>query len=199
MLVFYSLITKFLNYWLVIQALSHCVDRAYFTDWQVCLVKGMVFPVVVYGCKSWTMKKAESWRIDAFELWCWRRLESHLDCVEIQPVHPKGCQFWIFIGRTDAEAETPILWSPDAKNGLIRKDPDAGKDWRWEEKGMTEDEVVGRHHWLNGHEFEQAPGVGDGQGDLLCAAVHGVANSRTWLSNWTELIRLKVCGNPGFK
>ena len=142
MLVFYSLITKCLNYWLVIQALSHCVDRAYFTDWQVCLVKGMVFPVVVYGCKSWTMKKAESWRIDAFELWCWRRLESHLDYVEIQPVHPKGCQFWIFIGRTDAEAETPILWSPDAKNGLIRKDPDAGKDWGQEEKGTIDDEMV---------------------------------------------------------
>ena len=89
MLVFYSLITKFLNYWLVIQALSHCVDRAYFTDWQVCLVKGMVFPVVVYGCKSWTMKKAEGRRIDAFELWCWRRLESCLDYKEIKSVNPK--------------------------------------------------------------------------------------------------------------
>ena len=96
------------------------------------------------GCESWTIKKAERRRIDAFELWCWRRLfESPLDCKEIQPVHPKGNQSWIFTGRTVAEAETPILWLPDAKNQLFGKDPDAGKDWRWEEKGTTEDEIVG--------------------------------------------------------
>ena len=106
------------------------------------------------GYESWTIKKAEHWRIDAFELWCWRKLESPLDSKEFQPVHPKGNQSWIFIGRTDAEAETPILWPPDAKNWLIWKDPDAGKDWRQEEKGMTEDEMIEWHHWLNGHEFE---------------------------------------------
>ena len=89
-------------------------------------------------------------------------LECPLDCNEIQPIHPKGNQSWIFIGRTDAEAETPILQPPDVKSWLIRKDPNAGKDCRQEEKGMTEDEIVGGHHWLDGHEFEQAPGVGDG-------------------------------------
>ena len=117
-------------------------------------VKAMVFPVVMCRCESWTIKKAEYWRIDAFELYCWRRLESPLDCKGIWPVHPKGNQSWIFIGRADAEAETPILWPLDAKNWLIWKDPDAGKDWRWEEKGMTEDVMVGWHHWLSGHEFE---------------------------------------------
>ena len=91
-----------------------------------------------------------------------------LDCKKIQPVHPKGDQSWILIERTDAEAETPILWPPDAKSLLIGKDPDAGKDWWQEEKGMTEDEMVGWHHWLNKHEFEQALGVGDGQGSLAC-------------------------------
>ena len=116
-----------------------------------------------------TIKKAECQRIDAFELWCWRRLlKSPLDCKEIQLVNPEGNQSWIFIERTDAEAETPILWPPDAKNWLIWKDPDAGKDWRWEEKGTTEDEMVGWQHWLNGHEFEQAPGDGKGKGGLVC-------------------------------
>ena len=117
-------------------------------------VKAMVFPVVEYGCGSWTVKKAECWRTDAFELWCWRRLlRVFLDCKETQPVHPKGNQSWIFTGRTDTEAETPILWPPDVRNWLIWKDPDAGKDWGQEEKRMTEDETVGWHHWLNGHEF----------------------------------------------
>ena len=118
---------------------------------KVCLGKAVVFSVVTYGHESWTIKKAERQRIDAFELWCWRRL---LDCKEIQPVYPKGNQSWIFIGRTDAEAETPILWPPDVKNWLIGKDTDAGQDWRQEEKGITEDEVVGWHHQLDGHEFE---------------------------------------------
>ena len=122
---------------------------------NVRLVKAMVFLVVMYGCESWTIKKADCWRIDAFELWCWNRLlESPLDSREIQPVHPKGNQSWIFIGKTDAKAETPVLWPTDAKNWLIVKDPDAGKDWRQEKKGTTEDEMVGWHHWLNGHEFE---------------------------------------------
>ena len=120
---------------------------------KVLLVKAMVFPVVMYGCESWTVKKAERRRIDAFELWCWRRFLSPLDCKEVKPVNPKGNQSWIFIGRTDAEAETPILWPPDAKNWLIGKDPDAGKDWGQEEKGLTEDEMVGWHHQLSGHGF----------------------------------------------
>ena len=110
----------------------------------------MVFPVVMYGCESWTIRKAECQRIDAFDLWCWRRLlRVPWTAKEIQPVHPKGNQSRIFIGRTDVEAEIPILWPPDVKNWLIGKDPDAEKDWRQEEKGMTEDEMVGWHHWLN--------------------------------------------------
>ena len=117
------------------------------TSSKVHLVKAMVFPVVMYGCESWTIKKAEHQKIDASELWCWRR---PLDSKEIQPVHPKD-QTWMFIKRTDAEAETPILWPPHVKSWLTGKDPDAGKDWRREEKGMTEDEMVGWHHRLNGH------------------------------------------------
>ena len=119
----------------------------------------------------WELDHIESW---ALKNWCFwtlvteKTLESPLDCKEIQLVNPKGKQSWIFIGRTDAEAETPILWPPDAKNWLIWKDPDAGKDWRWEEKGTTEDEMVGWHHWLNGHGFGWTPGVGDGQGGLVC-------------------------------
>ena len=118
----------------------------------------------------WELDYKESW---APKNWCFwtvvleKTLESPLDSKEIQPVHPKGNQSWIFIGRTDAEAEAPILWPPEAKNWLIWKDPDAGKDWRQEEKGTT-DEMVGWHHWLDGHESEQAPGVGDGQGRLAC-------------------------------
>ena len=265
---------------------------------KVRRVKAMVFPVVTYGCESWTIKKAEHWRIDAFELCHWRRflrvpwtarrssqsilkainpeysweglmlklkpqyfghlmwkasslektlmlgkiegrrkwgwqemkwldgitksvdksstssgrwcrtrkaglvpswghreldhkegcvlknwcfqimvlektLESPLDCKEIKPVHPKGNEPWIFIRRTDAEAETPGLWLPDVKNWLIGKDPDAGKDWRQEETGMTEDEMVGWHHWLDGHECEQTPGNSEGQGSLVCCRSWG--------------------------
>ena len=125
---------------------------------KVHLVKTMVFLVVMYGCESWTTKKAERQRIDAFELWCWKKkkktLESPLDSKEIQAVHPKWNQSWIFIGRTDAEAETLILWPPDAKSWLIWKDPDAGKDWGQEEKGMTEDEMVGWQHQHSVREFE---------------------------------------------
>ena len=100
---------------------------------KLCIVQVMVFPVIMYGCESWTIKKAECWRIDAFKLWCWRRLLKvpwGRSSKEIKPVHPKGDQSQVFIGRTDAEAETPILWPPDAKNWPIGKDPDAGKDWR---------------------------------------------------------------------
>ena len=123
--------------------------------------------------KSWTIKKAECQRIDAFELWFWKRLESPLDSKEIILVNHKGNQPWIFIGRTDAEAEAPILWPSDAKSRLIGKDSDSGKDWRQEEKGMTEDEMVGWHCWLNGHEFEQALGDSIGQGSLVCFSLWG--------------------------
>ena len=131
----------------------------------------------------------ESW---APKNWCFwtevleKTLESPLDCKEIQPVHPKGDQSWVFIGRTDAEAETPILWPPHAKSWLIGKVSDAGRDWGQEEKGTTEDEMAGWHHQLNGHEFEQALGVGDGQGGLACCDSWG-HKSRTRLRDWTEL------------
>ena len=135
--------------------------------------------------ESWTPKNSCFWTV-VLE----KTLESPLDCKEIQPVHPKGSQPWIFIGRTDAEAETPILWPPDMKNWLIWKYPDFGKDWRQEEKGTTEDEMVGWYHRLNGHEFEQAPGAGDGQGGLACCDSWGCKELDTtnWL-NWTELNR----------
>ena len=108
----------------------------------------------MYGCENWTTKKAEHWRTDAFELWCWGRLRRPLDFKEIQPVHPKENQSYVFIEGTDAEAETPILWPPDVKSWLTGKDPDAQKDWRQEEKEMTEDKMVGWHQQLHGHEFE---------------------------------------------
>ena len=151
---------------------------------KVCLVKAMVFPVVVYGYESWTVKKAERRRIGIFGLWCWRRL-LRVPWTARRPVRPKGNQCWIFIGMTDAEAETPMLWPPDAKNWLIWKDPDAGKDWRQEEKGTTEDEMVGWHHWLVGWEFEQALGVGEGQGSLACCSPWSRKDlDMTELLNW---------------
>ena len=125
--------------------------------------------------------------------WCFwtvvleKTLESPLDCKEIQPVHPKGDQSWIFIGRTDAEAKTQILWPPDAKSWLIWKDRDAGKDWGQEEKGTTEDEMVGWRHWLNGHGFGWTLGVGDGQGGLVCCGSWGCKElDTTERLNWTE-------------
>ena len=122
--------------------------------------------------------------------------ESPLHYKEIKPVNPKGNQSWIFTGSTDAEAETPILWPPDAKNWLIGKDSDAGKDWRQEEKGMTEDEMVGWCHRLDEHEFEQALGVNDGR-EARHAAVHVVTESRTWLSSWATTVRDKQWLNEG--
>ena len=109
---------------------------------NIQLVKAMAFPVVTQGCESWTIKKAEPWRTDAFEPWCWIRLLSSLDCKKIKLVNPKGNQPWVLIGRTDTEAEVPILWPPNAKSRLIRKYPDAGKDWRPKEKIVAEDEMV---------------------------------------------------------
>ena len=137
---------------------------------KVRIVKAMVFPASMYGCESWTIKKAEKKKIKqkththtkeswALKNWCFwtvvleKSLESPLDCKEIQPVHPKGNQSCVFIWRIYVETETPIHWPPDAKSWLIWKAPDAGKDWRQEEKGMTEDEMVWWHHWLSGHEF----------------------------------------------
>ena len=164
---------------------------------RVHIVKTMVFSVVIYGYEIWNIKNAECWRIDAFELWCWRMLESPLDYQEIKAVNLKGNQPWIFIGRTDVEAEGPILRPPHVKSQLIEKDPDAGKDWRQEKKGMTEDKMVGWHHRLNGHEFEQAPGDGEGQGSLACCSPWGhkepdsteqLNNSKFYNERWKEFI-----------
>ena len=145
----------------------------------------MVFPVIMYRCEIWTIK--DGWGL---KNWCFwivaveKTLEIPLDCKEIKPVNTKGNQPWIFIARTDAEAETSIHWPPDVKNQIIRIDPDAGKDLGQEEKGATEDKMVGWHHWLNGHEFEQTPGDSEGQGSLACCSSWG--HSQTWLSNFTK-------------
>ena len=211
----------------------------------------MVFPVVMYGCESWTIKKAECWKIDAFELWCWRRLlrvpwtarrSNHSILKEINPEYSleelmlklklqyfdylmwranslektlilgkmegrgdrddrewdswmESLTQWTWVWassgtcwRTDAEDEAPILWPPDAMNWLVRKAPDAGKDWRQEEKGTTADEVVGWHHQLNAHEFEQPLGVGGGQGSLACCSPYGYKESDTTEQlNWLKI------------
>ena len=137
----------------------------------------------------WELDGEESW---APKNWCFRTvvlektLESPSDCKEIQPIHPKGDQSWVFIGETDAKAETPVLWPPDAESWLIWKDPDAGKDWGREEKGTTEDEVIGWHQWQNGHEFGWTLGVGNGQGSWR-AEVHGLQRvGQDWVTelNW---------------
>ena len=141
----------------------------------------------------WELDYKESW---VLKNWCFwtvvleKTLESPLNCKEIQPVHSEGGQSWTFTGKTDAEAETLTLWPPDAKNWLTGKDPDAGKDWRLEEKGTTEDEMVGWHHRLNEHEFEQALGIANGQEDLACSSAWGCKESDIteqlyWL-NWIE-------------
>ena len=147
---------------------------------MVHLVKAMVFPVVMYECKSWTIKKAEHWRIDAFEHWCWRRiLRVPWTSKKIKPVSPQENQPWIFIGRTDAEAEAPVLWLPDVENQLIGKNPDAGKDWR-QEKWATEGKMVGWHHWLNGHESEQTLEDSEGQGSLASCSPWGPRVGYDW-------------------
>ena len=127
----------------------------------------------MYGCESWTIKKSEHQTIDAFELWCWRRLESPLDCKDIKPVNPKGHQSWIFIGKTDAEAVAPILWPFDGKSPSLEKTLMLGKFEGRRRRGWQEI-MVGWHHWLNGHEFEQTPGVwSEGQGSLMCCSTWG--------------------------
>ena len=154
---------------------------------KVCLVKAMVFPVVMYGYDSWTIKKAEHWRIDAFELWSWRRL------LRVPWTARRSNQSILKEINPEYSLEGLMLklkfqyWPPDGKNWLLGKDPEAGQDWRQEEKGSTEDEMVGWHHQIEGHEFEQAPGVGDGQGSLACCNpwVHKESDTTEWL-NWTH-------------
>ena len=146
------------------------------------------------------------WELDCEEgwvpkNWCFwtvvleKTLESPLDCKEIQPVHPKGDQSWVFTGRTDPEAKTPILWPPHVKSWLIGKDSDAGRDWGQEEKGMTEDELAGWHHQLDGYEFGWTPGVGDGQGGLALQFMGLQRVGHDWVTelNWTELSHSFQC------
>ena len=158
---------------------------------KVHLVKAMVFLLAIYECEGWIIKKAECRRIDAFELWCWRRL-LRVPCTArrsnqsiLKKISPDySLEGWMLKLK---------LWPPDAKNWLIGKDPDAGKDWRWEEKGTTEDDMVGWHHRLNGHRFGWTPGVGDGQGGLACCSPWGRKELDTieWL-NWTELKAIAI-------
>ena len=164
---------------LVITFLPRSKQRHYFAN------KGPSSQGYGFSCSHvwmWELDCKEGW---APKNWCFwtvvleKTLESPLDYKEIQPVHSEGDQPWDFFGRTDAEAETPILWPPDAKNWFIWKDPDAGKDWRQEKKGTTEDEMIGWHHWLVGREFGWAPGVGDGQGGLACCDSWGRKESDT--------------------
>ena len=145
----------------------------------------MIFPVVMYKCECWTIKKT-----DVLKNWCFwivvleKTCESPLTGKEIKPVNPKGNQFWIFIGKTDAEAGTPILWPPNANSGLIGKDPDAGKDWG-QKNAATEDKMVGWHHWLHGHEFEQTPEDNEGKCSLVCFSpwVCKISEMTSWLNN----------------
>ena len=175
----YNLIKQFYKSNLFINLDSLLKNRDITLPTKVHLVKGMVFPVDMYGCE---LDYKESWALNNWCFWAVvleKTLESPFDSKDIQPVHPRGNQSWIFIARTDAETETPILWPPDAKNWLIGKDPDAGKDWRHEEKGMTENDMAGWHHRLKGHESEWTLGVGDGQGGLEYCSPWGNKESDT--------------------
>ena len=171
--------------------------------------QAVVSLVVMYGCESWTIKKAENWRMHALEL-LEKTLESPLDCKEIKPINPKGHKPWILIGKTDVEVKAPILWPSDAKSQLIWKDPDAWKDWGQKEKGQTEDEVVGRHHWLNGHAAAAAKSLqlcltfcDPIDGSLPGSAVPGILQARTleWVaisfsSAWKWKVRLNLLSGP---
>ena len=144
----------------------------------------MVFPIVIW---MWQLGHKENWVLKNWWLWTVvleKTLESPLDCKEIKPINPNGNQSWLFIGRTDAEAEAPLLWPLDVKSWLTRKDPDVGKNWRQKEKGTTEGEIVGWHHQLNGLEFEKAPGVGDRQGSMVCYSPwgHKESDMTEWLN-----------------
>ena len=151
---------------------------------KFCIVESMVFPVLMYRCQNWTIKKTGT------ENWCFwtvvleKTLESPSDCKEIKPVTLKGNQPWIFIARTDVEAEAPILWPPDEKRWLTEKDPDAGKDWRWEKKRTTEDEMFGWHPQLNGHGLGWTLWHSKGRGSLACCSPW-VVKSQTGLNDWT--------------
>ena len=166
------------------------LSYSYMTTGKTIALTRWTFVDKVMDVRVGPLRRLSHQRIDAFELWYWRLLKSPLDCKEIKPVKPKENQSWIFSGRTDAETEAPIFWLPDSKSQLIGKDPDAGKDWRQEEKGTTEDEIVGWHHQLNRHEFEQTPGGSEGQGSLGCCSPWGwkELNTTEWLTN-----------KPGFK
>ena len=153
-----------------------------------------------YGFSSshvwmWELDNKKGWEPKNWCLWIVvleKTLESPLDSKDIKPVNTKGNKPWIFIGRTDAKVEAPILWTPDAKSRLIGKDPDAGKDWRQEEKGMTEDEMVGWHHWLNGHEFAQSLGDNEGQGSLACY-IQSMGSQRVghdWVTEQQQIYKL---------
>ena len=154
----------------------------------------MTLAINVYGIssgqvwiESWTMKKLSAKNLSFPTVMLEKTLESFLDCTAIQPIHPKWYQSWVIIGKTDVETETPIFWPPDAKSWLIGKDRDAGKYWGQEEKGTTEDEMIGWHHRFDGHEFEQALGVGDGQGSLACCSPWGCKEpDTTERLNWTK-------------
>ena len=174
----------------------HCTERRFLTtglkgksQMEILEIKYMKKTCLELRTALWCLKIAIEFNnisIDAFELWCWRRLESPVDCKEIQPVHSKEDQAWVFFERNDAIAETPVLWPPHAKSWLIGKDSDAGRDWGQKEKGMTEDEMAAWHHQFDGHEFELTLGVGDGQGGLACCSSWGRKESDT-MSDWTEL------------
>ena len=153
---------------------------------KVCLIEAMVFPVAIYRCESWTIKKAKHWRIDDFELWCWKRLlrvpwSTRRSSLSIQKEFSAECSSKDWCWSWNSKA-----WPPDGKKWLVGKDPAIGYDWRWEEKWSTEDKMVGWHHRLDGHEFEYAPGIGDGQRSLVCCIPwRGKESDR--LSDWTVL------------
>ena len=173
------------------QPRQHMKKQRHYFAYKFRLVEAMIFPVIMYGCESWTIKKAECWIIDAFELWCWRRLLT-VPCMARRSNQSilKGNQSWIFIGKTDAEAEAPMLWPHDGKNWLIGKDPEAEKDWRQEEKGTTENQMTGWFHQLNGYELEQAPGDGEGQESMACCSPWGCRESdMTERLNWTDWLK----------